>query len=42
MVNKNMNKVSNIDDDTLYLIDDILNKFIIYLTKKNFKNQQKD
>ena len=31
MVNKNMDKASNMDNDTPHLIDDILNKFIEYL-----------
>ena len=34
MVNKNMVKASNIDNDTLHLRDDILNKFIKYLIIK--------
>ena len=34
MVNKNIDKASNMDNDTLHLIDDILNKFIKYLTIK--------
>ena len=37
MVNKNMDKASNMDNDTLHLIDDILNKFIKYLIIKKFK-----
>ena len=37
MVNKNLDKVNDIDNDTLHLIDDILNKFIKYLIIKKFK-----
>ena len=34
MVNKNMDEASDMDNDTLHLIDDILNGFIKYLIKK--------
>ena len=34
MVNKNMDQASNMDNDTLHLIDDILNKFIKHLIIK--------
>ena len=34
MVNKNVVKASNIDNDTLHLRDDILDKFIKYLITK--------
>ena len=37
MVTKNMDKASNMDNGTLHLIDDILNKFIGYLIIKKLK-----
>ena len=42
-VNKNMDKASNMDNDTPHLIDDILNKFIEYLIiEKILKIKKKD
>ena len=41
MVNKDIDKASNMDNDTLHLIDGILNKFIEYLIMKKFKKSKK-